>query len=174
MLFEEGARSLVRLVARHDVERHDGIAGSADLLQIADETLEDVERVREADVHRALRSVIAQPRPLPAREQQRRHFACTDDLFPRGKELLLPRLDLLRAHARDGSDLSFGRMAARFLRKDVPVDAFDLGEQALPLRFAQLAVIGEEVFLPMLAQELPCALQSIHSFFPLVRISPLL
>ena len=84
-------------------------------------------------------------------------------LLPGLRKFLAAGSDLLFFQPFDGRDLPLGRPHARFLRKNTPIDAFELRKKPFLLRAVKLSDMGEEMLLPVCDQELFHTFLSVHS-----------
>ncbi len=168
---EEGARLGVVHLARHDVPRDHvpGVAGVG--AQLLGEDPE--ERLVRDRRHRklALGTVVAEPRPLPSRDEERRDLALTEQLLSATGRACVELAVLVARIARidrDGLDRRRQReerlrthVRLRQLRDRLQIERLDLSDEPRAPRVVQLLPEPQHVILPDLFQ-LPTHIRVAH------------
>ena len=170
MLLKKGAGRPVVEITRHDEQRDIRAAGVRHILQVADELLEDIERLGDADIAGALGSVQPEAGPLSARKQDGGDFALYDRLPPDGGIFRTACLDLLQREPFNGLDLAAPAVLSDMRKGDgLPIYAFDLPGKLLSARRVQFVPPPEHMHLSMRFQQ---GLQFVvlHSFLRLDKI----
>ena len=163
MFFPKARRLRVVFVARHNVQRHERPAFFIDFLQIAHLLLENIERLRHADIVRAFRTVYAKTGTHTPREQDRRYFALFDRLHADFFKFFFSCLDCGKTKPRNRGNFAVFTAHIDGVRKIVfktPVNIFNRIEKVCLFVCIQFVVIFQKLHLSFLREKRFCLFKS--------------